>query len=221
MSIILSPSLLAANFSCLDRQVAKVEEAGAQWLHLDIMDFHFVPNLTFGSGVVKSLRPLSKMVFDAHFMVENPEIYIDSFKKAGADYFTFHLEAAEDPDKVIDLVKEAGMKCGISVKPKTDVKLLEPYLSRLDLVLVMSVEPGFGGQSFMEDMLKKAEWLREQKRENSYGYLIEIDGGINRETAVKAVKSGVEVLVAGTAVFGAENIDAEVKYYTSLAIDTE
>lgn len=219
MGIILSPSLLAANFSCLDREVAKVEEAGAQWLHLDIMDFHFVPNLTFGSGVVKSLRPLSKMVFDAHFMVEHPEIYIEPFAKAGAEYFTFHIEATDDPQKIIDLVKAAGMKCGISVKPKTDVKELAPYLSQLDLVLVMSVEPGFGGQSFMEDMLDKAEWLKAQKTDNGYDYLIEIDGGINRETAIKAVKSGVEVLVAGTAVFGAPNIAEEVEYYTSLPID--
>lgn len=219
MSVILSPSLLAADFSCLDRQIAKVEDAGAQWIHLDIMDFHFVPNLTFGSGVIKCLRPLSKMVFDAHLMVEHPEIYIESFAKAGADYFTFHLEAAEDPEKVIKAVKEAGMKCGISVKPKTDVKELAPYLKDLDLVLIMSVEPGFGGQSFMADMLPKAEWLKSEKAKNSYEYLIEIDGGINRETAVKAVQNGVEVLVAGTAVFGAKDIEAETKYYLSLNID--
>ena len=221
MSVILSPSLLAANFSCLDRQVAQVEEAGAQWLHLDIMDFHFVPNLTFGSGVVKCLRPLSRMVFDAHFMVEHPETYIEPFAKAGADYFTFHLEAAEDPQKLIDEVKKAGMKCGISVKPKTDVALLEPYLSQLDLVLIMSVEPGFGGQSFMADMLDKADWLKARKIENGWNYLIEIDGGINRETAVQAVRRGVEVLVAGTAVFGAKDIGEEVRYYTALDIDTE
>lgn len=221
MGIILSPSLLAADFSCLDRQVAKVEEAGAQWLHLDIMDFHFVPNLTFGAGVVKSLRPHSKMVFDAHFMVEHPEIYIEPFARAGADYFTFHWEATEDPRGVIDKVKAAGMKCGISVKPKTDVEVLAPYLSQLDLVLVMSVEPGFGGQSFMEDMLKKTQWLKEQKAKNSDSYLIEIDGGINRKTAIKAVSCGVEVLVAGTAVFGAENIAEEVEYYRTLSIDTE
>ena len=202
MGIILSPSLLAADFSCLDRQIAKVEEAGAQWLHLDIMDFHFVPNLTFGSGVVKFLRPLSKMVFDAHFMVEHPETYIEPFAKVGADYFTFHYEAVEDPQKIIDLVKEAGMKCGISVKPKTDVKVLEPYLSQLDLVLVMSVEPGFGGQSFMPDSLEKVKALRKEIDDKGYNTLIEIDGGINSETAPLATQAGVDVLVAGSYLFG-------------------
>ena len=216
MAVILSPSLLAANFSCLDRQVARVEEAGAQWLHLDIMDFHFVPNLTFGSGVVKCLRPLSRMVFDAHFMVEHPETYIEPFAKAGADYFTFHLEAAEDPQKLIDEVKKAGMKCGISVKPKTDVTLLEPYLSQLDLVLIMSVEPGFGGQSFMTDMLDKADWLKAQKIENGWSYLIEIDGGINLQNAGEAASAGADILVAGSAVFGAGDVAATVHSFKLL-----
>ena len=216
MAVILSPSLLAANFSCLDRQVARVEEAGAQWLHLDSMDFHFVPNLTFGSGVVKCLRPLSRMVFDAHFMVEHPETYIEPFAKAGADYFTFHLEAAEDPQKLIDEVKKAGMKCGISVKPKTDVTLLEPYLSQLDLVLIMSVEPGFGGQSFMTDMLDKADWLKAQKIENGWSYLIEIDGGINRQTLPLAAQAGCNAFVAGSALFKQPDMQAEIAAYRDI-----
>ena len=219
MKPILAPSLLAADFSCLDRQVEIVEKAGAQWLHLDIMDFHFVPNLTFGAGVVQSLRSCSNMVFDAHLMVEDPLKYIDSFRKAGAEYFTFHFEAAENPDQLIQEVKAAGMRCGISVKPDTDVSVLRPYLSDLDLVLVMSVEPGFGGQSFMEDMLKKTVWLTEEKEKNNFSYIIEIDGGINRETAKKALASGVEVLVAGSSVFGAKDIEEEVRYYLGLTID--
>jgi ribulose-phosphate 3-epimerase len=213
---ILSPSLLAANFACLNQEIKNAEKAGAQWLHLDIMDFHFVPNLTFGPCVVKKLRPLTKMVFDAHLMVEHPEIYIEPFRSVGADYLTFHLEAVDDPQKIIDDIKKAGMKCGISIKPKTDVKALLPYLGQLDLILVMSVEPGFGGQSFMEDMLSKTAWMKQQKEEKGYSYLIEIDGGINRETAKKAVSCGVEVLVAGTAVFGAKDSAEEIRYYTAL-----
>lgn len=219
MSTILSPSLLAADFTCLDKQVALVEQAGAQWLHLDIMDFHFVPNLTFGADIVKALRPISNMVFDAHLMVEHPEAYVIPFAKAGADIFTFHWEAVKDPKSLILQIKAAGMKCGVSVKPNTDVTVLKPYLADLDLVLVMSVEPGFGGQSFMENMLEKTRWLKQQKENNQYHYFIEIDGGINRETATKALKNGVEVLVAGTAVFGKEKVADEVVYYTSLSVD--
>jgi ribulose-phosphate 3-epimerase len=213
---VLSPSLLAANFSCLGKELKTVEEAGAQWIHLDVMDFHFVPNLTFGACVIQKLRPLTKMVFDAHLMVENPEKYVEPFRKAGADYLTFHLEAANEPQSMIDDIKRAGMKCGVSVKPKTDVKELTSYLDQLDLILIMSVEPGFGGQSFMAEMLKKAAWLKEQKERYGYTYLIQIDGGINHETAQKAIASGVDVLVAGTAVFGAENVEKEVKYYIGL-----
>lgn len=214
---ILAPSLLAADFSCLSESIKTIEQAGAQWLHLDIMDHHFVPNLTFGAGVVKSLRPHSNLIFDAHLMVEAPEKYISDFRAAGAEYFTFHYEAAPLCGQTIEEIKRSGMKTGVSVKPKTDIQVLEPFLRDLDLVLVMSVEPGFGGQKFMADMLPKIEWLKEQKLRGKGDFLIEIDGGINRTTAVKAVNAGAEVLVAGTAVFGAESPGEEVRYYLDLS----
>ncbi|MEG1867704.1 MAG: ribulose-phosphate 3-epimerase [Clostridiales bacterium] len=212
---ILAPSLLAADFSKLKDEVNILNEAKTPWLHLDIMDYCFVPNLSFGAGIVKSLRPYTQMIFDAHLMVIEPEKYIKDFKNAGADYFTFHLEATDNPQKVIDEIRANGMKVGISIKPKTSVSDLEPYLEYLDLILIMSVEPGFGGQKFMWDMLEKIQWLKAKKQEG-YNYLIEIDGGINRETAKAAVKSGAEVLVAGTAVFGATDLGAEVAYYSTL-----
>ncbi len=213
---ILAPSLLAADFSRLGDMVETVENAGAAWLHLDIMDYHFVPNLTFGSGVVKSLRPHSHMVFDAHLMVNEPEKYVEDFQKAGADYFTFHWEATDNPQGLIEKIHSHGMKAGISVKPNTPITVLEPYLQELQLVLVMSVEPGFGGQKFMASMLPKVEWLKQQKAGQDLGYLIEIDGGINKDTAKDAVAAGAEVLVAGTAVFGAVNVSEAVDYYLHL-----
>ncbi len=212
MKRIIAPSLLAADFLNLEDEIKKIEDTNCEWLHLDVMDGNFVPNLTFGYDLISRLRTHSTKVFDVHLMITNPQDYIENYQKSGADYFTFHYEAvAEDQiDLIIDEVKHAKMKVGISIKPNTDVRVIEKYLSKLDLVLIMSVEPGFGGQSFMPNSIDKIEYLSKLKQKNGYEYLIEVDGGINADTYKQVSDAGCEVLVAGSYAFNGniqENIN--------------
>ncbi len=198
----IAPSILSADFTKLGAEIAEVESAGVKLIHVDVMDGHFVPNLTIGPIVVKSLRPKTNLILDCHLMVNEPEKMIPWFAQAGADWITFHDEAAANAEQLIDQIHALGKKAGISVRPGTPIEMIEPLLSKLDLVLVMSVEPGFGGQKFMPSSLHKCRWLAKQKQTNGYSFLISIDGGINLDTISDAKKSGAEVFVAGSAVFG-------------------
>ncbi len=201
----IAPSILSANFSCLGSEVAGVEKAGAKLLHIDVMDGHFVPNLTIGPLVVEALRSKTKLILDCHLMVNEPEKMIPWFAEAGADWITVHDEAASNAEMLIDQIHKLGKKAGISIKPNTPVEMIEPLLSKLDLVLVMSVEPGFGGQKFMSSALQKVRWLSKQKKEKAHSFLISIDGGINLTTIVESKLAGAEVFVAGSAIFGAKD----------------
>lgn len=209
--MIVAPSLLAADFNHLAEEVKKVEELGVQWLHLDIMDGHFVPNISFGPDVIKSLRPNSKLVFDVHLMIEKVETYFQKYIDAGADYLTFHFEATKDIASLIKKIKATGTKVGISLKPATPASVLKPYLKDLDLILVMTVEPGFGGQSFMSDMVPKIKELKDLKEQNNYNYLISVDGGINGDTSKIVSETGADVVVAGTYLFKSPDIKERIE----------
>lgn len=196
---LVAPSILSADFANLEREVRAVAQAGADWLHVDVMDGHFVNNLTIGVPVVASLKKVSPLPLDVHLMIERPEKYIDAFAKAGSDYLTIHVESTTDPTAVLQRIRDLKVKPGITLRPSTPLAAVLPYLELVDLVLVMTVEPGFGGQSFMIDQVSKISELVEIRRQHGFKYLIEVDGGVNAET-VKHL-SGADVLVAGNYVF--------------------
>ncbi len=211
MNIKVSPSLLAADFARLGQELKEIEAAGADMLHLDVMDGVFVPNISFGMPVIASLRKVSSLYFDVHIMITDPIRYIDDLAKAGADGVTFHLEAAEDVGAVIDRIHDRGMKAGLTLRPGTPVERLLPYLPRLELALVMTVEPGFGGQSFLPEMMDKVSAIRQRAEALGKGeLLIQVDGGVDRRTAGACGAAGANCLVAGSAIFGKADYRGEI-----------
>jgi ribulose-phosphate 3-epimerase len=215
---LLAPSILAADFSNLSQQIRAVELGSADLIHCDVMDGKFVPNITFGPQIISTLRGLTKLPLDVHLMIENPQNIIPDFIKAGANYVTVHQEAVVHLDRVLNSIKEMGAKAGVSINPSTPVETLLPILHLADLVLVMSVNPGFGGQSLIEYTLKKIKQLASIKKENKHQFLIEIDGGVNSSNIVKVNESGCDIIVAGTAVFNNDNITAATTELKNLII---
>ena len=211
--ILVAPSILSADFARLGEEIKNIEALGADFLHFDVMDGHFVNNISFGVPVLKSIHGIHHMVNDVHIMISDPLKYAKKFIENGADILTFHYEACHDDHEVhevIHLIHELGARAGLSIKPGTDVKVIEPFLNHLDLVLIMSVEPGFGGQSFMDNSLEKISYLRKLIDERKLNCFIEVDGGINNETAKLCKDAGVDILVAGSYLFGHEDIKERI-----------
>lgn len=209
--IYIAPSILSANLLKLESQVQEAENAGADYIHVDIMDGHFVPNITFGPTMVKALKSITKLPLDVHLMISEPDKYIAEFIKAGSDIVTVHQETCPHLHRTVQFIKNEGAQAGVTINPATPVDLLLPVLSEVDLVLIMSVNPGFGGQKFIQASTGKIKYLSDLKKKHDYRFLVEVDGGISVETAPAVAKAGAEILVAGSAIFNQPDITAALK----------
>jgi len=215
-NIKIAPSILACNFSQLGKEILAVEKAGADIIHLDVMDGHFVPNLTFGPPIIKSVRGLTNLVFDTHLMVSNPDSLVDSYADAGANIITVHVEACSHLDKTLNYIRSLGCKAGVAINPHTDIKFLPNVIDNLDLILVMTVNPGFGGQKFISNMINKITAVKEII--GSREIFLEVDGGINRKNSTQVINAGANILVAGSAVFEGGNEESYRKNILSLKV---
>jgi ribulose-phosphate 3-epimerase len=207
----IAPSILSANFANLEQEIKKVEVDGVQYLHVDVMDGHFVPNITIGAPVVKSIKKVTRIPLDVHLMISDPDKYVDDFIKAGADLVTIHVESEKFSEAILKNIKAKGVKAGISVKPNTPLKMIEKFYDLVDLVLVMTVEPGFGGQKLIVSALEKVRELKKVKEKTGAKFIIELDGGVTEENIRECVEAGAELLVAGNAVFATENPSQAIK----------